>query len=796
MGDKITIAGAGLLLALACAACSEPEASALRIEVPAGVGEHVVTYAEPGGVVHELICGGAPASTGPARCADGVIEVPRGDGELTVKAFGYAHWTRALGAAPDSQIAGLVPLATAEVTPDYTTGFGPDGRANFDEMAFEFDTELGPSRVVKFYIDDLHGVDGEPTVYFQNTRKHALHYPFYRDVLGGTDTLSQFEKATYHGAERTAMAGTVLLYPDLVTEAASVGGELRAPMILTFFPSDDLTVALARRAHRLIEERVHFLRRSGGQDRLCYLPAGASQEAQLAEKKAQLLAHGAAFAFRTELFGHLEVQLLNEGVAFGTLRRLTPEELESTVVSFGDVLVLTRLPNLLPIVGGTITEELQTPLAHVNVAARTRGTPNLALLGAGAHPDIQPLLGELVRFEVTGSGWTIREATVEEAKAFWESKQNKEPFVPEADIESAGLPGFGELGFHDASRVGVKAANLAELSNLLGDRAPRGFAIPFHYYDAFMKTANATPALCAKARADCVTEGRDAAVCDRAATLCTGPGGPETLSDHVARLIADGELQVDTTLREASLNSVRYLIGHLPVDPAFGAALDARIEEVFGAGKARLRSSTNAEDLPNFSGAGLYASKSAYATGPKAASLRVRKVWASVWSWRAFEERAFWNIDHLAVQMGVAVNQAFPDEAANGVLITQNIADPTVAGMYVNVQLGETPVTNPEDGAVAEVFSIIAGPIGVQVARQRFSSLSPEAPILAGAEVYALYQAADEVQFHFAPLYDASPYGLALDLEFKFHGPERALFIKQVRPYTQAPTTGSQEIPE
>jgi hypothetical protein len=137
--------------------------------------------------------------------------------------------------------------------------------------------------------------------------------------------------------------------------------------------------------------------------------------------------------------------------------------------------------------------------------------------------------------------------------------------------------------------------------------------------------------------------------------------------------------------------------------------------------------------------------------------------------------------------MGVAVNQAFPDEQANGVLITQNIADPLVAGMYVNVQRGEVPVTNPENGALPEIFSIIpAPPAGIQVARLRYSSLSPDAPLLSEAEIGALYAAAAKVQAHFAPLYGADPRALALDLEFKLHGPERALYIKQARPYVQA----------
>ena len=100
-----------------------------------------------------------------------------------------------------------------------------------------------------------------------------------------------------------------------------------------------------------------------------------------------------------------------------------------------------------------------------------------------------------------------------------------------------------------------------------------------------------------------------------------------------------------------------------------------------------------------------------------------------MWNWRAFEERSFWNIDHLAVRMGVAVHRSLPDETANGVLITQNIADPSVAGFYVNVQLGEVSVTNPEDGALPEVFSVVPAPAGseqpVQVVRRRWSSPVP-----------------------------------------------------------------------
>jgi hypothetical protein len=85
---------------------------------------------------------------------------------------------------------------------------------------------------------------------------------------------------------------------------------------------------------------------------------------------------------------------------------------------------------------------------------------------------------------------------------------------------------------------------------------------------------------------------------------------------------------------------------------------------------------------------------------------------------------------------------------------------------------------------VPEIFSIVPGPHGgVQVVRQRFSSLSPGVPLLEDAEVSALADAAERVHGHFAPLYGGKSGKFAVDLEFKFHGPSRRLLIKQARPY-------------
>lgn len=701
--------------------------------------------------------------------------------EVTVKARGTVFATVSATEAARTVHVALEALAEPEGTENYVTGFAAD--ADLDDyaaLAQRADTELGTALSVKFYVQDPAG---DPHVYFQNTRRYALHHDFVRTVLGETGTVRQFEQSTYAGADRRALAGTVIAYPDLVVKSVR-GATLRRPFVLSFFPSDDLTPEQVLLAHRLIEERLQLASLVGEEQRLIYVPAGTEQEQSVAEASDRLRSRDVPWVHRTDLYGGLSVQTLNPGLAYGTLRIANPEDLDATVVSSRDILVLPRLPNDLPVVGGTITEELQTPLSHVNVAARARGTPNIALRNASEDERIEPLLGKLVRFEVTGGSYSLRQATLDEAEAYWASRVPKS-LVPAFDLSAEGLPEFDELDFEDSVSVGAKAANLAELARLLGENAPHGFAVPFSAYDEFMTSASVTDVLCADARTACPVASRETGVCERALELCTAAVG-RSLFELTERFRADETFEIDSVLRDAALATVRYLITHIAVNAEFAEALDARVEALFGESQVRLRSSSNTEDLLGFSGSGLYESLSAEAHGSRRASLRIRQVWASVWTYRAFEERRYWGVDDRAVRMGVAVNQAFDGELVNGVLITQNIVDPTTAGLYVNVQKGEVSVANPEDGAVAEALSLVPAPGGgAQAARVRFSSLSPDVSLLEEHELNELLLLVNRVQSRFSALYEQNRYVFALDLEFKIVPPDRHIIIKQVRPYVE-----------
>ena len=73
------------------------------------------------------------------------------------------------------------------------------------------------------------------------------------------------------------------------------------------------------------------------------------------------------------------------------------------------------------------------------------------------------------------------------------------------------------------------------------------------------------------------------------------------------------------------------------------------LQESFPVGTSiRCRSSSNNEDLPGFSGAGLYDSKTQHPDEGHI-SKSVKQVFASTWNFRAFREREFHRIDHMTV---------------------------------------------------------------------------------------------------------------------------------------------------
>ncbi|MDP6860525.1 MAG: PEP/pyruvate-binding domain-containing protein, partial [Verrucomicrobiales bacterium] len=201
----------------------------------------------------------------------------------------------------------------------------------------------------------------------------------------------------------------------------------------------------------------------------------------------------------------------------------------------------------------------------------------------------------------------------------------------------------------------------------------------------------------------------------------------------------------------------------------------------------RARSSTNNEDLEGFNGAGLYESYTHHKTEGHFAKT-AKQVWAGLWTYRAFEERDFWRIDHMTAAMGILVHQSFQNEIANGVGVTKNIylPGPGWEGHYVNVQTGENLVTNPEPGSIPEEYIIadlgFESNYEIQYIRNS-NQIEPGQRILTRTQALRLKNYMDIVHSHFKALYKGNS-NFAMEIEFKLIESGKFI-IKQARPWIE-----------
>jgi hypothetical protein len=460
-------------------------------------------------------------------------------------------------------------------------------------------------------------------------------------------------------------------------------------------------------------------------------------------------------------FRGVSFQPLVPTVGYGTLRYVDADAIDAAHLGPRDILVTNRVPYAIPILAGLVTEAFQTPLAHVNVLSRGRGTPNMALKNARADARVQALLGKLVRLEVRGADFVLTEANATEALAFWNAhKPQGAAAIPRLDTSVRGLVPLDGHGMEDIPSIGSKAAQLAELGRVElcswyaadapESRIPTGaFAIPFsHSLDHFQKSG-------AKARLELLRQ--------------------------------EPSFQADPTVREAGLGLVQSDILSAAVDAELLAAVREQIKATWPGQRVRFRSSSNTEDLPQFNGAGLYTSDGiASDASDRELAIAIRTVWASLWRPRAYDEREYYNIDQSAVAMAVLVHEAFSSEKANGVAISRDILEPSRGDkFYINAQVGEALVTNPAPGVASDEFtySLSRKP---HIEMRSVSSLNRGLPVLSGDESYVVACSLERIHEYFRLLID--PEGknswFAMDIEWKLVGPQRQLVVKQARPYS------------
>ena len=593
-------------------------------------------------------------------------------------------------------------------------------------------------REMKFLITNID--TDQPKLHLINTKRHTYHYWFYVFGLNNsTVSLKNFNSTTYFtNSKRTNLAGSLLAH-DSFTDAHGRQGLYT----MEFWPTDPVAFRFVETAFEMISSSLSFL-----EGNLAYHPAGETQRDRYDDDRAQFEASYIRTISTEELFGSLEYSALNPGITFG---RLTIADGVTQTLTARDIVIFRNIPNDLTHVAGIITEIPQTPLSHINLKAKQNNTPNAYIKDATLDENIQALIGEYVLFEVTTDGYLLRRATEEQVTSFIESIRPREGQIPERDLSVHDIRQLGHFGFDENAAFGAKAANLSELRRILPARSvPHGHAIPFYFYTQFMRHND--------------------------------------LDDYVVRMLAIDGFYQDASLREAELTKLRKRVRNGAM-PEWMLTQISELQSSFAAGTSlRCRSSTNNEDLAGFNGAGLYDS---YTHHPDEGDLRqsVQQVWASMWNYRAFEERDFYRISQYQAAMGVIVHPNYNDEVANGVAVTKNIIDPNWTGYYVNVQIGEDLVTNPSANAIPDEFLVsllLADPelgdyeFEVQYVRKS-NRRKGDQPILAEDQVFELAGQLRLIQTHFRRLYHGnSDFGMEIEFKIAING---QLIIKQARPW-------------
>jgi len=468
------------------------------------------------------------------------------------------------------------------------------------------------------------------------------------------------------------------------------------------------------------------------------------------------------------------VRALNPGLARGVLRAASDGARLDRLDPKGIYVLPETTPDISP-VSGILTRGAGSSVSHVQLLARNLGIPNVLvqedlvprLTGkAGARAVLAVSPGGAVRLAADGSQWDA---------VFGAEQQGPRDVLLQPDMLKIDLSittpiPLANLRAVDAGRVcGPKGANLGELRAHFG-QVPDGFVIPF---GAFRRLLD-QPIEKGGPSAWTWLQGRYDEM-QRADTQ--GPRGQRLATETLARL--------------------RAWIAEVELPPGFETEVEWALREQFGTpGRygVFVRSDTNVEDLPGFTGAGLNQTVP-NVVGNEAILKAIRTVWASPFSDRSFAWRQSHMTDPENVFPSVVVQQAFPAEKS-GVLVTVDVETGsrkwlTVAtnegvGGAVDGQPAETLLVNADTGVTrllapaATPFKRVLAPAGGIVDQPASGSDW----VLQPGEVRQLVKLAREVPQKLVTMRTATGEPIPADVEFGFRNGRLALL--QIRPFNES----------
>ncbi|HVE58549.1 MAG TPA: PEP/pyruvate-binding domain-containing protein [Pyrinomonadaceae bacterium] len=363
---------------------------------------------------------------------------------------------------------------------------------------------------------------------------------------------------------------------------------------------------------------------------------------------------------QSELNKNQEYLALNTGTAIGRIHII--EKLDDTVeIGDNEILILKELPPGLPPVRGIIVAKPSTPLSHINILAKGWDIPNVYIKDADKL--FKELDGKWIKFEATLTKYNYKPAGIPEL--------NEAPTVlareAPANLNIKKLTGLREMRKKDSLAFGSKSANLGEMlfARLPGFTVPDGFTVPFYWYDKFIRDNG--------------------------------------LDKEIDELLDTYNFIHNPRFRREKLEELRSKIQNGKFDEGLKKQLIQKWKVQLGGRSVFVRSSSNSEDLPNFSGAGLYSSVPNVKEEEKLIEA-VKKVWASLWKFEAYEARVRNYVDQQSVYMSALV-QLSVDMQKGGVMISKDpFDDENKNSVYISAVCGHNSKIPDNNGIPEQVL--------------------------------------------------------------------------------------------
>ncbi len=618
-------------------------------------------------------------------------------------------------------------------------------------------------------------------LHFINHHRYQFHSDYIAEAILETPReeldkrIDEFNQSVYGSPDRAYYLGTVALHRkgERFFTLETVELDLMdADMVLDFYQ--------AVRSH--LDPVLPFL----------FKPANHGQEAIAQGYSKDQLPR----IFTHELHAASDFVALNPGKVRGRIRYFANEKdyrAQRSSLEWYDIIVMERVPDDIPRLSGIINTTHTTPLSHTNVLAHGWQIPNCVQLGVYDKLVQFDLLGSWVEYRVDTDASTLalepvtQPPATELVRPAWVVQRI---VLEEPETQNVPITELEHLRLTDRFRYGTKAAHLGELTHLLEHgserllgfykirRPPRANLLP--YIGKYLGLSEIE-------MADSQLLGRRAIEFLRQTIrVPRGIALPFALnqefleaSPKIQQMLGKLKMALELNAREIEplCLTLMNMMRSLRMSDAMRESIDSMVaNNLAGVSSFVVRSSSNAEDLENFSAAGIYESLNHQTTAENIFT-SIKEVWASLVSPRSVRLRQEVGISLDDCWMGVIIQEEMPARLG-GVLVTTNPLNPSdFRNVYVNVS------THSVDSVVRGVELPLQYVYNTVEGGGRTLSLGSAGEDLAADDKELLQKLAFAgrlLQSHFSPNYTFSD---PVDIEWLID--DEGIVILQLRPYSK-----------